>query len=502
MNKSDDTFLTLSHVRKTFIGTCALADVNFSLRRGEIHGLVGENGSGKSTLVSIVAGILQMDEGCMTKNGEPYVPKSLIDANDNKVSIIVQEKGTIDELSVTANLFLGKESYFSKGPRIDHKRMQHEATKVLAAHGISNIDVTKKIKELSIEDQKLVELAKALYIEPDVLIVDETTTALSQNGRDLLFAELMQLKKKGSSIIFITHDLNEVFDYCDRITVMKDGLIVETVHTSDIDENLLKEKMVGREIHHGFYRKDKTMTFNNEVALKVHSVGYTSRLQNISFELHTGEILGIGGLTDCGMHELGKLLFKLEKPTKGEIEYPLAKRQVRNHRDAIHEKIGYLPKNRDQESIMLYSNVIDNICLPSLKMLEKYSFIFPKKEYAFATEGASRLKVKMSSVQQLCLNLSGGNKQKVAVVKWLMNRTRIFIMDCPTRGIDISVKAAIYALLEDLKKQGCAILIISEELQELIGMCDRLIIMKNGQIKTTLERNEDLSEEKIIHYMV
>jgi ribose transport system ATP-binding protein len=494
--------LEVKNISKKFINTRALKNVEFCLGEGEIRGLVGENGSGKSTLVSIIAGIFQADTGSMIKDGTPYHPKSRLEANKEKVSIIVQEQGTIDGLTVATNLFLGKEREFTKYGVVQTKDMANEAVSVLARYGIEHIDPYGFIKELSFEDRKLLEFAKALHVDPDILIIDETTTALSHSGRGILFSELVKLKEENKSVIFITHDLSEVFDYCDNVSIMKDGEIIGTEKTSDIDERMLKEMMVGREFQHSYYREDFEANITGEIVIEVKNLVYSTDLSKVSFTLRKGEILGIGGLTDCGMHTLGRLLFGLDKADSGEIRYPFTNMPVRNHIQAIHAGIAYLPKNRDQQSIMLMSSVRDNLCLPSLEKMQRITFISPRKERQLAEDGAAKLNVKMDSIDQYCLYLSGGNKQKVALSKWLIKDSEVFILDCPTRGIDVAVKASIYQLIQILKQNRKSIIMISEELQELIGMSDRVIILKSGKIKKIFERSEHLSEEKIIHYMI
>jgi ribose transport system ATP-binding protein len=496
------SLIEVSWISKTFVNTKALQNVDFSLDRGEIRGLVGENGSGKSTLVSIISGILQPDSGSLRKDGKEYNPHSILDANENRISIIVQEMGTIEGLSVASNMFIGKEDAFTTFGIVWKKKMVRKAAEIFQRYGIFSIDPNLNISELTFEDRKLLEFAKALYIDPDVLIIDETTTALSQTGRDILFSELVKLKNSGKSIIFITHDLNEVFDYCDNVSVMKDGEIIGTAKTSDIDEVILKEMMVGRELQHSYYRVDSEPVYTENPVITVSELSYQDVVRNVSFTLHEGEILGIGGLTDCGMHELGKLIFGMHKPDSGKIEYNFISKKIANQIQAIDAGIAYVPKNRDQESIMLLSTILENISLPSLKRLGKATFIRPRWEKEIAIEGTEKLQVKMSSIDQFCMYLSGGNKQKIAVAKWLVNDSRVFILDCPTRGIDVAVKASIYRLMEKLKTEGCSIIMISEELQELIGMSDRVLILKNGELKVTFDRSKDLSEEKIIHYMI
>ena len=487
---------------KAFVNTQALKAVTLSIGEGEIRALVGENGSGKSTLVSIISGILKADSGKMYKNGKGYSPNSLLAANQQRVSIVVQEVGTIDGVSVAANLFLGKERQFGRGGFISIRAMAKEAEKVLSAYGIVHVDPLSAISELSFEDRKLIEFAKALLVDPEVLIVDETTTSLSNAGREILFSEIVRVKNNKKSVIFITHDISEVFEHCDTVSVLKDGEVVGTIKTADVDETLLKEMMVGRELTQNYYREDQTAVYEHEVLISVHQLRYRKELRNISFELHRGEILGLGGLTDCGMHSLGRLLFGIDKADGGDIVYSFANRKISSPFDAVRAGIGYLPKNRDQESVILLSTIKDNICLPSLYELGWHGVILPRSERRMSDEGTQKLNVKMSSVEQLCMYLSGGNKQKVALSKWLVRDTQVFILDCPTRGIDVAVKASIYSFMRELKRIGKSIIMISEELQELIGMCDRIIVLKNGEINGLFERGAGLSEEKLIHFMI
>ncbi len=502
LQEEDVSLLRVDNINKTFVTTRALRDVKFEVEEGEIRGLVGENGSGKSTLASIISGIIYPDNGEMLKHGKSYEPGSLLDANRSKISIVVQEMATIDGLTVAANLFLGEEKLFKKFGFLNTSGMNKSSMKVLQRFGIENIKPDADISFLSFEDRKLVEFAKALYVEPDLLIVDETTAALSQHGREILFREIERLKSKNRSVIFISHDLGEVIEHCDHITIMKDGEIVDTVTTGSLKERALKELMVGRELQQSYYREDTEAFYSDDVVLGVSDLTLEGSYYNISFELHRGEVLGIGGLTNCGMHLLGKTLFGLESASSGTIEVVKRKKVITNYVEAIANGIGYLPKNRDQEGLMLLSSIKDNICLPSLSKIQRNTFISPRKERELAESGTRQLNIKMSSINQFCLYLSGGNKQKVTLSKWLVRDSDILILDCPTRGIDVAVKASIYSLMQELKVKGKSIIMISEELQELIGVSDRIIVLKDGRIKRIFSRRKDLTEEEIIHYMI
>ena len=487
---------------KTFISTKAVDNVSIRIDKGEIRGLIGENGSGKSTLVSIIAGILKQDEGRMVINGAHYSPRDQIDANNHGVSIIVQEMSTIEGLSVAENIFLGVEKEFSSGGMINKKKMNQKARLLLERFGISDIDIGIDVAFLSFEERKMIELVKAVYFDPQLFIIDETTTALSRKGRSRLFELIRELKEKDSSIIFISHDLEEIIESCDTITVLRDGKVIDTIENMDITEHDLKNMMVGRETEGNYYRDDFPEYDLKDTVLEVKNLSIAGELEDVSFTLQRGEILGIGGLTNSGMHELGKAIFGVKETDSGHVILTETGKEIKNIQEAIENSMGYVSKNRDQEGLMLLSSIKDNISLPSLNMIGRPFFVSPRKEKRFATDSANQLNVKMSSIEQFVLFLSGGNKQKVVLAKWLSRDSDILILDCPTRGIDVMVKASIYQLIRNLKEKKKSIIMISEELLELIGMCDRIIVLKNGRIATEFKRDRDLTEESVIKYMI
>jgi len=494
--------LKIKNINKTFITTKALDNVKLDINRGEIRGLAGENGSGKSTLASIIAGILFPDCGQMLKDGKKYSPKNMIEANNSKVGIIVQELGTIEDLSVGMNIFLGKEDSFTKFGFLNKKKLNNSASILLKKYGLENIKPEFYINELRLEERKLVELVKALYFDPDLLIIDETSSTLSQFGRGILYKVIQKLKKDGKSVIFITHDLAEIITYTDNITIMKDGKIIDTINSMKVDEGDIKKLMVGRKLKNKYYREDFDTIFAKEIILSIKNLNLKNVLKNITFNLHRGEILGIGGLTNCGMHDLGEIIFGLKKKASGYVILNKKNNYINNIYDALNNGIIYVPKDRDKEGLMTMSSIKDNIILPSLNSIQKKGFISPLLERKIALSGARELDLKMDSIDQLCMYLSGGNKQKVVLSKWLIKDPEILVVDCPTRGIDVNVKSSIYSLMEKLRLQGKSIIMISEELQELIGMSDRIIILKNGEISKIFNRNKNLAEEEIIQYMI
>ena len=485
---------------KSFGSTHALVDVDITIKKGEIHGLVGENGSGKSTLSSIFAGIQKADSGTIYLEGEDYKPVNTIDAMSRGVSMVVQEQGTIGKITVAANIFFGKESQFAKMGVLNVKKMDQEALRILESIGVKHIKPQDNIDNLTFEDRKLVELARALYKSPKIWIVDETTTALTVNGRDILYNLMKRQQDSGGSVLFISHDIDEIMQLCDSLTILRDGFVTANLEKKDFDLNIIKQLMIGRDISGHYYREDVDNNCSGNVVLEAKNVT-AGMLKNISISLHKGEILGVGGLSDCGMHDLGKILFGLIKPDSGIVLKDESKK-VKNAAWAVGEGIAYISKNRDREALMTICSVKDNICLPSLKALAKHCFVSKSRENILAEKWSKNLEVKTGSIAHYCNTLSGGNKQKVVLAKWLAKGSDIMILDCPTRGIDIGAKAAIYQLIEKLKKGGKSIVLISEELPELIGMSDRIITLKDGMISGEFYRAEGLSEVKLIEKMI
>lgn len=484
---------------KSFGATKALVDVDFAVKPGEIHGLIGENGSGKSTMSSIFAGIQKADSGKLYVDGKEYTPSGTIDAMNKGVSMVVQEQGTIGKISVAANIFFGKEELFTRFGVINVKKLNREADKALKDIGVENISGDMGIDTLNFEDRKLVELARAMYSKPKLWIVDETSTALSVNGREILYGLMRRQKESGGSVLFISHDIEEIIEVCDSLTILRDGVLTAKLDKAEFSPEKIKSLMIGRDMSGHYYREDETEASGGEVVLEAKNVS-TDVLKDVNLQLHKGEILGIGGLSDCGIHDIGRVLFGLTKPDKGSVLK--GEKHVWNAAWAVGEGIGYISKNRDRESLMVLCSIKDNICLPSLKDIATCFYVSKKKEKEVAGKWSETMGVKTASIQNYASSLSGGNKQKVVLAKWLAKGSDIMIMDCPTRGIDIGAKASIYALIEKLKNEGKAILLISEELPELIGMSDRILILKNGAIAGEFHRKDGLSEAKLIQKMI
>ena len=493
--------LEVKDVCKNFGVTIALNHVNFTLKSGEIRGLIGENGSGKSTVSSIVAGMQKPTSGEMTYNGKSWTPANTLEAQANGICMIVQEAGTIPSIPVADNVFLGHEELFARGPFVNHAKMVKQAQVLLDELGIP-IDASIRTGQLDLQQCKLIEIAKAMYWKPKILIVDETTTALSQTGRELLYKLMHKLADEGSSVMFISHDLDELILQCDAVTVLRDGNIIGSLDKEEFDSEVMKKMMVGREVKEDYYRSDND-PWGEEVVLKADCITTRKNLLCFDLELHKGEILGIGGLSECGMHTLGKALFGYEKILDGQVLVGAEKTVVKDPETAIAHGMAYTSKDRDHESVGLSGTIRDNIastgCLKNCLFGPIISF---RKEKKYVDDQIKGLSLKCASQYHTVSTLSGGNKQKVVFGKWIGGDADIFILDCPTRGIDIGVKAAMYKLIYKMKKEGRSILLISEELPELIGMSDRILIMKDGRVAHEALRSEHPTEHDLINYMI
>ncbi|HHV13743.1 MAG TPA: sugar ABC transporter ATP-binding protein [Clostridiales bacterium] len=504
-----DTIIEVKHMEKRFGSTIALNNVNITINRGQIIGLIGENGSGKSTVTSIISGMQRADSGEMIFRGEKWQPDSMLYALDHGIGMIVQENGTVPGITVAENIFIGEYEKFKsfsagngrKWGFIRRRQMMAAAEKVLDNIGVTHIAPEMLTGALDLQDRKLIEIAKIINKNPDVLIVDETTTALSQIGRDIIYKIMNRMKEENKAVIFISHDLDEIIRVCDALTILRDGKIIITFKKDEFDEQLIKTSMIGRELQGDYYRSDYDGSYESEVVLEIKNVQLNNRLKDFNLQLHKGEILGIGGLSHCGMHELGKVLFRSIMPDAGEVL--VHGKNIKDEAEAMKQKMGYVAKDRDIESLCLNASIRDNIAIAGLDEFAVNNFlVLPNKESKYVQEQIDSLSIKCTDKDQYVSALSGGNKQKVVFGKWIGRGSEILILDCPTRGVDIGVKQAMYQLMYTMKKAGKSIIIISEEMSELIGMADRLVVMKDGRIMKEFPRSKELCEADIIQYMI
>lgn len=499
----DTCMLKIEHIGKTFGPTVANKDISLEFYPGEVRGLAGENGSGKSTLMSIIAGIQRHDTGTMFKDGVEYRPVSPVDANGKKIGIVVQELGLVNSLPVGINIFLGRTGRFSRCGVINLGKLYAEAERELKKWKLDHIPVRQIVDGLSVEDKKLIELARALSVDPDILILDEVSAALSHDKRMLLYDVIGDFRKRGKTVIMIAHDLDEILRLSDTITVLKDGEVVATEKAADLSLDRLKRMMVGREINEDYYRRDAAPATGAVPALEVSGLSVDDAFSDISFSLAKGEILGVCGLSDAGIHELGKALFGILAPKNGSVVACRSGASISGPAVAMKNGIAYVPKDRDTDALMIEGSIEANICLPSFDELQgPLGFINPNKMHEVSRRSIDDYSIKTTGFDQRVGRLSGGNKQKVNLARWMLRDIDVLVLDCPTRGVDIGVKAYIYAMINDSRKKGLAILLISDELPEVIGMSDRILVLKNGASAGIFERGAGFTEEKIIEVMI
>ena len=498
-----EPILKVENMNKKFGSTVALNDVSLSVYPGEIRGLIGENGSGKSTVTSIAAGMQSCDSGKMFFKGQEWKPQSMIDALHRGIGMIVQESGTIQGVTVAENIFLAEtEKYKNKFGLVNRKKMNADATEVMKNIGVNDVTGDMQMQQLDFQTRKLVEIAKVVMKQPQILVIDETSTALSHDGRQVLYDIMNRFRKENKSVIFISHDLDEIMDVCDTLTVLRDGKIIRTFEKEEFEAGAIRASMIGRELQGDYYRSDFKATSQPQVALDVKNLVYGDRLKDISFQVRKGEIVGIGGLAHCGMHSLGKVCFGALKPESGSVSVSDGT-IIDSPSKAMKKRLGYVSKDRDVESLCLNASIEDNISIAGMSEFAIKDFLVLKnREKKYVDNQIKELSIKCAGREQSVSQLSGGNKQKVVFGKWIGCGSEILILDCPTRGVDIGVKQAMYQLMAKLKNEGKSILMISEELPELIGMSDRVLIMKDGEITMDFERNENLSDSQIIEYMI
>lgn len=493
--------LEIKNVSKSFGTTKALQDVSFSIEKGKIHALIGEAGSGKTTLIRMLAGILPVDSGEFLLDGKKIRPQNLAEANEEGVSIIGQKSGILSGLTVAENIFLGHEAMFTKLGIKNIKAMNQKAQELVTQYGFEWIRANTVIDEYGFGDRKRVEIVKATYFEPKLLIIDETTTSLSKNGRAELYRVMDRVKNQGNTVLFISRDLSEVVSRCDSITILRDGACIDTVKPNAVTEDELKKLLFGREGNDVFFREDSECKASGEVALTAEGLTVPGHIEEVSFTLHKGEILGFGGLPESGMHEVGKAVFGASFDRKGKVTLSDGT-EINDISTAIKKGIAYTSKDRDTESVLMNMSIAENICLPSLGKLSKKGLLTKKKIKEFAQDQAAKMSVRMVNTEQPVSDLSGGNKQKVVFARWLGTDADILVLDSPALGTDIKVKQDIYRLMEEMRKTRKSIILISEDLRELIGMCDRVLIMKDGKLNGELHRDKEMDENSLIERMV
>jgi inositol transport system ATP-binding protein len=486
--------LEMRDITKSFPGVLSLDNVSFNVKAGEVHVLMGENGAGKSTLMKILAGIYHQDSGEILIEGKKVYVTSPRQALQYGISMIHQELNPIPHMTVAENIFLGREPKASFG-RYDSKKLNMQASELLAKLGLE-INPRSEMAELSIAEKQMIEIVKAISYNSKIIIMDEPTSAITDNEVEKLFQSIRLLKAGGVSIIYISHKMNEIFRIADRITVLRDGQYIDTREASLMDENTLITMMVGREIKNIFNKQE--VALGAEV-MSVKNLTKKGLFENVSLNVRSGEILGVAGLMGAGRTELVETIFGIHIADEGEVYIRSEKMNIRSPRNAIKHGIAMISEDRKIAGLNLKGSVKENISIVNLKEYCRNGRIEKKKENKAVDEQIKKLSIKTTTRDQLTMFLSGGNQQKVVISKWLLSDCSIIILDEPTRGIDVGAKAEIYALMTALVKEGKAIIMVSSELPEIIGMSDRVIIMHEGRKTGELSKVE-MNQEKIMSF--
>jgi len=484
--------LEMKEIVKTFPGVKALKGVSLKLQKGEALGLVGENGAGKSTLIKTLGGVHLPESGEIRVGGQCVSLTTPSVSQSRGIAIIYQEFNLAPNLTASENLFLGKE--VTRHGFINHSR-EEDLTRELFHRLGMDIDPRAKCRDLTVAEQQTVEIARALAADAQIIVMDEPTAALSKQEVDKLLAIIEDLKREGISIIYISHRLEEVFAIADRITVLRDGESVGESATADVSKNQLIEWMVGRPMEEEF---PKRKVDRGPVCLKVEGLSRGRAVQDVSFELHEGEVLGLAGLVGSGRTETARLLFGADPADSGSILLKGAKIDLGNPRDSIERGICLLTEDRKEQGLILIHSSVENFGLPNLKEFQENGFIGQGAEVEAFKGYVNSLKIRLANPSRKVGELSGGNQQKVVLAKWLQRNADIFIFDEPTRGIDVGAKYEIYLLINQLVKGGKSVLLISSELPEVIGMSDRIIVMKEGRIQGEVNDAQRASQEEVL----
>ncbi len=486
--------LEMRHISKQYPGVRALDDVSLTVWPGEVHALLGENGAGKSTLMKILAGAQPKDSGEILLQGRPVQIDSPQKAMDLGISIIYQEFNLVPYLSVGENIFLGREPRAALPGFVDFKTLYRQAQEVIDRLGV-RIDARTPINQLSIAQQQMVEIARATSRQARIIVMDEPSATLTEHELQSLFALIRQLKAEGVSIVYISHRLEEVFEVCDRATIMRDGHGIATEDVVNLTREQIIRLMVGRELKEAI---PKVAAPQGPPALTIRHLERAGVLHDISFEVRQGEILGVAGLVGAGRTEMARAIFGADPITSGSIELFGKPVQIRSPQEAIRQGIGLVTEDRKQQGLVLGMAVRENNTLAHLDALSTLGFIRRGEERQVAEKYRTDLAIKTPSIEQTVQNLSGGNQQKVVLAKWLFTGSKVLLFDEPTRGIDVGAKSEIYKLMNELAAEGVAIVMISSELPEILGMSDRILVMHEGRITGELARAE-ATQEKIMH---
>jgi len=484
--------IQMKGIKKQFGGNYVLDNAAFELADGEIHALMGENGAGKSTLMKILTGVYTRDAGTVIVDGKEVVYKSPQEAEKAGIVFIYQEINSVFDLTVEENMFLGKE-ICNKFGICDKKAMRKEVNRVLDMLGV-DIDPGRVISELSVGKQQMVEIAKALMVDAKVIIMDEPTAALTQTETETLFRVAKSLREKGVSIIYISHRMEEIFELCDRVTIMRDGQYIDTKPVKDITMAEIIKMMIGREIGERYPSRD--VEIGGDV-FEVKNLNCPGVFKDVNFDVRAGEVLGVSGLMGAGRTEIMQAIFGNMPHTSGELWINGQKVQIHAPKDAIKDGIGFITEDRKTEGLMLEETISKNIAIANLKKVSHNGVLSSGTEKSMVQKSIEELHIKCTGGTHICGNLSGGNQQKVVFSKWIYTDPRILILDEPTRGVDVGAKKEIYNIINTLAGQGVAIIMVSSELPEILGMSDRILVIHEGEVAGCIE-NDGATQEDVM----
>lgn len=491
-----ENILKLTQINKSFPGVKALSDVNLTVKKGEVHALVGENGAGKSTLMKIISGAYKKDSGTFWFDGKEIENTTPKQSEMMGISIIYQELNLIERISVAENVFIGR--YPMKHGMVQWKKMYQDAQKLFDEYELK-MDAHSLVRSLTMAQKQMVEIIKAVSINAKIIIMDEPTSSLSGKETESLFRIIRKLKSRGVAVVFITHRLDEIFEICDHMTVLRDGHYVGERDIKDITKDEMITMMIGRELTQQYPERTNPI---GEVTLAVKNItDGSSRVKNVSFEVHKGEVLGFYGLVGAGRTETMRMIFGVDPLAGGEIFINGEKHVIRSPRDAIHFGMGFVTENRRDEGLFLRSSVRVNTVMVALRKILKKGFINYRIEADVAKKYVDMLHTATPSIDQKTMFLSGGNQQKVVLSKWLFSDSDIIIFDEPTRGIDVGARREIYEIINALVADGKTVVMISSDMEEIMGVSDRILVMYEGTIAGEIQK-EDFSQDLITKYAV
>lgn len=489
-----ECFVEMTGINKSFSGVHVLKDVHLNVRKGEVHALMGENGAGKSTLIKILSGVYSRDSGTVKVKGEEVAFANPKDAEERGINIIHQELNIIPHLTVTQNMFLGKELTYGKFGFLNKKAMKEATLESLKELGVTNINPEEPAGNLSVGQQQMIEIARALATKSELIIMDEPTAALTDREIEILFQVVNSLRELGVSIIYVSHRMEEIFQICDRITVLRDGEYIGTENIKDTSFDEVVRMMVGRELGERFPTRSSEI---GEVIFEVEDLEIKNLFEKVNFEVRAGEILGIAGLMGAGRTEIMETIFGYRKKSKGTVKLNGKELVIKHPLDAIKAGLAFITEDRKDKGLVINASIRENIALTNINSISSKGVISKTRETELVNKLMKKLHVRAAGMNQEVKRLSGGNQQKVVIAKWIGINPKVLLLDEPTRGVDIGAKKEIYSIMNELSENGVAIIMVSSELPEVLGVSDRIMVIHEGKVTGVLNR-EEADQEKIM----